>query len=254
MQILTLVTFPNGKQRRCETEMDIQTDFVINDHPISIEVEHVKFSIRENPSSSGEELDSSEIHIKLSVEDQIFEVDFCVQCSNFGRFHLIDQHESDGAEKYSTLYSALTGCAIDFDPHDCDTLFDLEIRNIPGWPSLRIALWGIIVNLCNTFNLEIDEATASFEAEYFDVAMGQAKGIFGSFQAALDWLQSPNAELNGINPIALLDTDAGLQVVLDALERIEPAPTTRAGWFDGYRAEDDPDAWADLPIDADPSE
>ncbi|NVZ11522.1 hypothetical protein HW932_19925 [Allochromatium humboldtianum] len=34
----------------------------------------------------------------------------------------------------------------------------------------------------------------------------------------------------------------------------QPAPTTRAGWFDGYRAEDDPDAWADLPIDADPSE
>lgn len=33
-----------------------------------------------------------------------------------------------------------------------------------------------------------------------------------------------------------------------------PPPATRAGWFDGYRAEDDPDAWADLPIDADPSE
>ncbi|BCU05745.1 AbrB/MazE/SpoVT family DNA-binding domain-containing protein [Allochromatium tepidum] len=56
-------------------------------------------------------------------------------------------------------------------------------------------------------------------------------------------------------PAALL-AECGIQDEIDLrLEGtrliIEPVPTTRAGWFDGYRAEDDPDAWADLPVDAD---
>lgn len=32
---------------------------------------------------------------------------------------------------------------------------------------------------------------------------------------------------------------------------IEPVQQPRAGWFDGYRAEDDVDAWQQLPPDAD---
>ena len=35
---------------------------------------------------------------------------------------------------------------------------------------------------------------------------------------------------------------------------IEPVPMTRAGWFDDYRPEEDLDAWADLPVDADSGE
>ncbi|PXX76128.1 AbrB/MazE/SpoVT family DNA-binding domain-containing protein [Rivihabitans pingtungensis] len=32
---------------------------------------------------------------------------------------------------------------------------------------------------------------------------------------------------------------------------IEPVQQPRAGWFDGYRAEDDVDVWQQLPPDAD---
>jgi antitoxin MazE len=35
---------------------------------------------------------------------------------------------------------------------------------------------------------------------------------------------------------------------------IAPAAPARAGWFDGYRAEQDADAWAGLPPEADSGE
>ena len=35
---------------------------------------------------------------------------------------------------------------------------------------------------------------------------------------------------------------------------IEAARPTRAGWFDGYRAQDDVDAWGSLPPDSDSGE
>lgn len=35
---------------------------------------------------------------------------------------------------------------------------------------------------------------------------------------------------------------------------IEPVKAPRAGWFDGYRAEEDADAWEGLPPDADSGE
>lgn len=49
----------------------------------------------------------------------------------------------------------------------------------------------------------------------------RAKNVFEDFEAALDWLKSPNAALSGATPLSLLDTDIGAETVLDTLGRIE---------------------------------
>lgn len=55
---------------------------------------------------------------------------------------------------------------------------------------------------------------------------------------------------------ALLLAECGIQDEIEPhLEGkrmvIEPVQQPRAGWFDGYHAEDDVDAWQQLPPDAD---
>ena len=45
--------------------------------------------------------------------------------------------------------------------------------------------------------------------------------MFEDFDAALDWVKSPNAALAGATPLSLLDIDMGAESVLDTLGRIE---------------------------------
>ena len=49
----------------------------------------------------------------------------------------------------------------------------------------------------------------------------RAQTVFEDADAALAWLQSPNAALGGNTPLSLLDTDLGADSVLDTLGRIE---------------------------------
>ncbi|MWR20541.1 DUF2384 domain-containing protein, partial [Helicobacter pylori] len=49
----------------------------------------------------------------------------------------------------------------------------------------------------------------------------RAESVFEGKEAALDWLSAPNAALGGKAPIACLDTDDGIEQVLDTLGRIE---------------------------------
>jgi putative toxin-antitoxin system antitoxin component (TIGR02293 family) len=48
-----------------------------------------------------------------------------------------------------------------------------------------------------------------------------AEQVFESSETALDWLKRPNRALSGVAPITLLDTDAGVEQVLELLSRIE---------------------------------
>jgi putative toxin-antitoxin system antitoxin component (TIGR02293 family) len=49
----------------------------------------------------------------------------------------------------------------------------------------------------------------------------RAEEVLGDRAAALRWIRKPNRALGGVSPIALLDTDLGLDAVLDVLGRIE---------------------------------
>jgi len=49
----------------------------------------------------------------------------------------------------------------------------------------------------------------------------RAEEVFETLHRALGWLQSPNAALEGMTPLSLLDTDMGAESVLDTLGRIE---------------------------------
>ncbi len=49
----------------------------------------------------------------------------------------------------------------------------------------------------------------------------RAQEVFEDFDAALDWVKSPNAALAGATPLSLLDIDMGAESVLDTLGRIE---------------------------------
>ena len=49
----------------------------------------------------------------------------------------------------------------------------------------------------------------------------RAAEVFGDDEAALDWLRAPNASLDRIRPLDLLDTEIGAQLVADTLGRIE---------------------------------
>jgi putative toxin-antitoxin system antitoxin component (TIGR02293 family) len=49
----------------------------------------------------------------------------------------------------------------------------------------------------------------------------RAAQVFQDEDAALDWLKSANAALAGLTPFSLLDTDIGVETVLDVLGRIE---------------------------------
>ncbi|VUZ23562.1 Uncharacterised protein [uncultured Comamonas sp.] len=51
--------------------------------------------------------------------------------------------------------------------------------------------------------------------------VARATAVFEDDNAALSWLQSPNAALGGVPPLSLLDTDLGADSVLDTLGRIE---------------------------------
>lgn len=49
----------------------------------------------------------------------------------------------------------------------------------------------------------------------------RAKAVFENTEAALSWLQSPNTSLGGVTPLSLLDTNTGVDSVLDTLGKIE---------------------------------
>ncbi|HEY9104701.1 type II toxin-antitoxin system Xre/ParS family antitoxin [Chitinimonas sp.] len=49
----------------------------------------------------------------------------------------------------------------------------------------------------------------------------RAAQVFEDNAAALAWVKRPNRSLGGEMPLALLDTDAGIELVLDTLGRIE---------------------------------
>ena len=51
--------------------------------------------------------------------------------------------------------------------------------------------------------------------------VARAEEVFEDFDAALDWLKSPNAAIGGVTPFSLLDTDIGAERVFDTLGRIE---------------------------------
>ena len=51
--------------------------------------------------------------------------------------------------------------------------------------------------------------------------VARAEEVFEDFDAALDWLKSPNAAIGGVTPFSLLDTDIGAESVFDTLGRIE---------------------------------
>jgi putative toxin-antitoxin system antitoxin component (TIGR02293 family) len=52
-------------------------------------------------------------------------------------------------------------------------------------------------------------------------AIAAATDVLGSRENAASWLQGRNLALGGISPLSLLDTEFGLQQVLDVLGRIE---------------------------------
>lgn len=45
--------------------------------------------------------------------------------------------------------------------------------------------------------------------------------VFEDIDTAIDWMKSPNAALDGLTPLSLLDTDIGGESVMDTLGRIE---------------------------------
>ncbi len=49
----------------------------------------------------------------------------------------------------------------------------------------------------------------------------RASEVFDDDEAALDWLRTPNASLDGHRPLDLLDTEIGARLVADTLGRIE---------------------------------
>ena len=51
--------------------------------------------------------------------------------------------------------------------------------------------------------------------------VGRATEVFEGKEAAMAWLKSGNASLGGAAPLSLLDTDIGVETVLDTLGRIE---------------------------------
>jgi putative toxin-antitoxin system antitoxin component (TIGR02293 family) len=52
-------------------------------------------------------------------------------------------------------------------------------------------------------------------------AIAAATDVLGTRDKAASWLQGPNLALGGVAPMSMLDTDVGLQQVLDVLTRIE---------------------------------
>lgn len=49
----------------------------------------------------------------------------------------------------------------------------------------------------------------------------RGREVFGNEDTALKWLQTPNRSLGGSEPLSLLDTDIGGEIVLDTLGRLE---------------------------------
>jgi putative toxin-antitoxin system antitoxin component (TIGR02293 family) len=52
-------------------------------------------------------------------------------------------------------------------------------------------------------------------------AIATATEVLGTREKAASWIQGSNLALGGVTPMSLLDTDVGLQQVLDVLGRIE---------------------------------
>ena len=51
--------------------------------------------------------------------------------------------------------------------------------------------------------------------------VSRASGVFDDTVTAVNWLKVPNAALGGNAPLSLVDTDMGIESVLDTLGRLE---------------------------------
>ncbi len=65
--------------------------------------------------------------------------------------------------------------------------------------------------------------TSAESSRLVRLARAVARGgeVFEDLGAAVDWLKMPNASLGGTTPLSLLDTDIGVESVMDTLGRIE---------------------------------
>ena len=69
-----------------------------------------------------------------------------------------------------------------------------------------------------------DQFSGPFAADrirWLEHALARASDIFGSAAKARSWLDRPNGALGKVAPMSLLDSDEGVQRVLDVLGRIE---------------------------------
>ena len=55
----------------------------------------------------------------------------------------------------------------------------------------------------------------------FARVVSRASGVFDDPVTAVNWLKVPNAALGGNAPLSLVDTDMGIESVLDTLGRVE---------------------------------
>lgn len=62
---------------------------------------------------------------------------------------------------------------------------------------------------------------AANRVRWFEQALARASDVFGSDVKARGWLDRPNGALGKVTPMSLLNTDEGVQRVLDVLGRIE---------------------------------
>lgn len=78
--------------------------------------------------------------------------------------------------------------------------------------------------MAKAFNLlrgDSESPEESIELAQLTRIIERATEVFHTTENALSWLQSPNSSLGGVAPLSLLNTNAGINSVLDALGRIE---------------------------------
>jgi len=64
-------------------------------------------------------------------------------------------------------------------------------------------------------------ATESDRAFRFARIAARVEEIFGDAETAQDWISAPNRALEGVSPIDIMDTDAGVERIEEILTRVE---------------------------------
>lgn len=99
------------------------------------------------------------------------------------------------------------------------------IRNLPDMkdPSFLQKATGMSRRTSQRKNVDQDVLTPEQSSKTWNFAevMAQATSVFGSRDAALDWLKKPALALDGLVPIDLMATSAGHHMVKDLLGRFE---------------------------------